>query len=74
MFLFSASLIFLVLSMFKDTNYTEVNGFRGKRIQNQIMFNMAVVMNLAIFLNYLLVILSRPNIFNIRTLSSLFKK
>jgi hypothetical protein len=59
-----------VLSMFKESNFTEVNGLRGKRIQNQILFNLAVIMNLAIFLNYLLLTSNRPNIFNIHPLYS----
>jgi hypothetical protein len=72
-FLFSASLIFLVLSMFKESNFTEVNGLRGKRIQNQILFNLAVIMNLSIFLNYLLLTSNRPSIFNIHPFYSLTK-
>ena len=55
-FLFAASIIFLLFSMYKQSNYTEVNGLRRRRLQNQIFFNMSVFMNFGIFLNYLLFI------------------
>ena len=64
-FLFASSIIFLLFSMYKQSNYTEVNGLRRRRLQNQIFFNMSVFMNFGIFINYLLFITKRNNIFNI---------
>ena len=67
-FLFAAALIFLLCSMYKQSNYTEVNGLRKRRLQNQIFFNMSIFMNFGIFINYLLFITKRKDIFNINKL------
>ena len=73
-FLFASSIIFLLFSMYKQSNYTEVNGLRKRRLQNQIFFNMSVFMNFGIFLNYLLFITKYKNTFNINILNFLHKK
>ena len=62
-FIFCFSLIFLLFSMYKQTNYTEVNGLRNRRIQNQIFFNLSVLLNFTIFANYLFFSTNRSNIF-----------
>jgi hypothetical protein len=65
-FIFSMSLIFLLFSMYKQSNYTEINGLRSRRIQNQIFFNLSILLNFMVFINYLFFITKRHNIFNFK--------
>ena len=51
--LFCVSLILLLMSMFKQTNYVTINDVREKIIRSQLCFNMAIIVNLFIFVNYL---------------------
>jgi hypothetical protein len=61
--LFCVSLILLLTSMFKSTNYTTVEDIREKSTISQLAFNMAIIVNLFIFLNYLTFISSNKNMF-----------
>jgi len=61
-FVFSLSLIFLLFSMYKDSNYTEIEGLRVKRIQNQIFFNLSILLNFMVLINYLFFITKRENV------------
>ena len=65
-FLFAASIMFLLFSMYKHSNYTEVSGLRRLRVQNQIFFNMSILMNFGIFLNFLLFITNKMNLFELK--------
>jgi hypothetical protein len=51
-FLFGFSLIFLLFSMIKFTNFIDLNGLISIRIKNQIFYNMSIFMTLGIFFNY----------------------
>ena len=62
-FIFSISLIFLLFSMYKQTNYTEIHGLRSRRLQNQIFFNISVLLNFTIFINYLFFITKRQSLY-----------
>jgi len=61
--LFCVSLILLLTSMFKSTNYNTVADIREKSTVSQLAFNMAIIVNLFIFLNYLTFISSNKNMF-----------
>ena len=51
-FLFCVSLISLMLAMFKITTYLTQTDVKTHRIQNQILFNMSIIINIFIFLNF----------------------
>jgi len=61
--LFCVSLILLLTSMFKSTNYNTVEDIREKSTVSQLAFNMAIIVNLFIFLNYLTFISSSKSMF-----------
>ena len=63
-FTFCLSIICLLFSMYKQTSYTEINGLRSRRIQNQIFFNLSILLNFGVFINYLFFITKRHNIFH----------
>jgi hypothetical protein len=51
-FLFCCSLIALMISMFKTTDFKNTTDVKTHRIQNQIFFNLSIILNIFIFLNY----------------------
>jgi len=53
-FLFCLSLVLLLLSLYKKTNYSTINDMRAERIQKQLMFNLSIFINLFILINYLI--------------------
>ena len=65
-FLFAASIIFLLFSMYKHSNYTEINELRRIRVQNQIFFNMSILMNFGIFFNFILFITNKTDLFDLK--------
>jgi hypothetical protein len=58
-FLFCASLITLMLSMFKITSYFNEMDVKTHRIQNQILFNISIIINIFIFFNYFITIYAK---------------
>lgn len=53
-FLFCCTLIFLLISCYKQYNYATIEDMRSIRIRSQIFFNLAIITNIIIFINYLL--------------------
>jgi hypothetical protein len=51
-FLFCASIIALMLSIFKVTTYFNTNDIKKHRIENQIFFNISIIINIFILFNY----------------------
>lgn len=54
--IFSVSLLLLMFSIFKITNYSTTDDLIGIRISNQFVFNYSVILNIMIIINYLLFI------------------
>jgi len=52
-FLFCALISFLFIAAFKNTNYSGLNEIRQKGINCEIFFNMSIILNIIVFLNYL---------------------
>lgn len=52
--IFSFSIIFLLVTTYKITNYTTIEDIIKIRITNQMQFNLAVLLNIFIIINYLL--------------------
>jgi hypothetical protein len=52
-FLFCALISFLFIAAFKNTNYADLNEIRKKSIDCEIFFNMSIILNIIVFLNYL---------------------
>jgi putative Mn2+ efflux pump MntP len=55
-FLFCCSLIALMIAMFKVTDFKNARDIKTHRIQNQIFFNLSILLNIFLFLNYFLYI------------------
>jgi hypothetical protein len=53
-FLFCLSLILLLSSLYKKTNYNKIDGVRGTRIEKQFMYNLSIFINIFVLMNYLL--------------------
>ena len=51
-FLFCASLISLMLAMFKMTSYFSAIDIKTHRVHNQIFFNISIIINIFIFINF----------------------
>jgi hypothetical protein len=51
-FLFCCSLITQMLAMFKITSFMKENDVKVHRIQNQMFFNISIIINIFIFINY----------------------
>ena len=51
-FLFTIGLVLLLLSLYKQTNYNTIDEIRGHRIQKQIMFNLSILVNAFILINF----------------------
>jgi hypothetical protein len=51
-FLFCCSLIALMIAMFKITDFKSTIDIKTHRIQNQVFFNLSIILNIFIFLNY----------------------
>lgn len=51
-FLFCVLISFLFISAFKNTNYAGLNEIRKKGINCEIFFNMSIILNIIVFLNY----------------------
>ena len=64
-FLFCISLIFLLISAAKKTNFNEINELRVHNISSQFFFNMSIIINLIVFLNYLLFVASNSRFFKV---------
>jgi len=62
-FLFCISLMFLLISSFKETNFGTIEQLRKYNIISQFFFNMSIIVNLIIFLNYLLYVISGTKIY-----------
>jgi hypothetical protein len=54
--IFSVSLLLLMFSIFKKTNYTTTDDLIRIRISNQFAFNYSIILNIMIIINYLLFI------------------
>lgn len=52
-FLFTLALALLLFSLYKKTNYNQINDIRVHRIQKQFMYNLSIFVNLFILFNYL---------------------
>ena len=52
-FIFSISLILLLLSMLKVTNYMYISELMQDRISTQLIFNFSVILNIFIIINYI---------------------
>lgn len=52
-FLFCALISFLFIAAFKNTNYSGLKEIREKGINCEIFFNMSIILNIIVFLNYL---------------------
>lgn len=61
--IFSMSLILLLFSMIKFTNYMNIRELMENRISNQIMFNFSILLNLFVIINYILFVVTRENKF-----------
>ena len=59
-FLFCASLISLMLAMFKISSFFKTSDIKTYRIQNQILFNISIIINIFIFFNYFSSIYFKP--------------
>jgi len=57
-FLFCCSLIALMIAMFKINNFEKVTDIKTHRVENQIFFNMSIIINIFIFINYFIFISS----------------
>jgi hypothetical protein len=57
--IFSMSLMLLLLSMFKITNFMNIRELMEDRISNQLFFNFCILLNLFVIINYVLFIISR---------------
>ena len=62
-FLFSISLILLMMSTYKETAANTVMSLRKVRIQKQFMFNLSIFINLFILVNYVLFVGKQNKIF-----------
>jgi hypothetical protein len=51
-FLFSMSIVLLLLTIFKTNNYTSIDEIRSTRIKMQLFFNFTIVLSIFIILNY----------------------
>ena len=62
-FLFCTSIVALLLAMFKITNnFTQID-VKTHRVQNQILFNISIIINIFIFFNYFISIYSKKKSF-----------
>lgn len=57
--IFSLSLMLLLLSMFKVTNFMNIRELMEDRISNQLLFNFCILLNLFVIINYVLFVISR---------------
>lgn len=62
--IFSISLIFLLVSIYKKTSFNTLNEMRTLRITNQLTFNLVVYYNIFIVVNYLIFISYKMKIVN----------
>jgi hypothetical protein len=54
--IFSVSLLLLMFSIFKITNYSSIDDLVDIRVSNQFVFNYSIILNILIIVNYLLFI------------------
>ncbi len=59
--IFTFSIIFLLFTTYKITNYNSVEDIIKVRITNQFQFNFAVILNIFIIINYLLHVIEMKN-------------
>ena len=52
--IFSLSLLLLLFSIYKQTNFNSISDMKSNRITKQLTFNLVVYYNLFIVINYLL--------------------
>ena len=53
-FLFCVALILISMALYKKSDYNKIDDIRCQRIEKQFMFNLAIIVNLFIFINYLI--------------------
>jgi len=51
--LFCVLISFLFISSFKNSNYATINEVRNRSVQTETFFNLAIILNIIIFFNYL---------------------
>lgn len=61
--IFSISLILLLFSMFKVTNFMNIHELMEDRISNQMIFNFSIFLNIIVIINYILYVISRSKHF-----------
>ena len=56
--IFSLSLILLLIVLFKDTDYIHLTDIMADRISNQLLYNLSILLNMIIIVNYLIYMIS----------------